>query len=90
MRWDCSTRPGRSSGIPSVRWCPRRKHWVAKIESNKGRVHKLLFCECFKPADDSPEEVERAKLQAARSLAEARRALGLAVSQRGAGNTGGT
>ena len=91
VRWGGSTRPGSSSGVPGVSWSPRRKYWEAKIRSGKGGGdQKYLFCECFKPADDSPEEVERARLQAARSLAEAKRALGLPVSQRGAGNTGGT
>ena len=79
VRWDDSSRPGRSSGVPGVSWCPRWKYWQAQIQSKKDGRTKSLFCECFKPADDSPEEVERAKLQAARSLAEARRA----VSQRG-------
>ena len=46
-----------------------------------------MFHKYFKPADDSPEEVERSRLQAARSLAKARRARGLAVSQRGAGKS---
>ena len=90
VRWDCSTHPGRSSGVPGVSWEPGKKRWKAKIRAGRAGDHKYLFCECFKPADDSPEEVERTKLQAVRSLAEARRALGLAVSQRGAGNIGGT
>ena len=76
VRWDDSSRPGRSSGVPGVSWDPREKRWQARIEFSKGGDRKTLF---FKLADDSPEEVERAKLQAARSLAEARRA----VSQRG-------
>ena len=40
------------------------------------------FFKHFKPADTSPEEKERAKLLAARSLAQARRALGLPEGRR--------
>ena len=90
VRWDCSNRPGRSSGVPGVSWNPSKKRWEAKIQSRRDGDNEHLFRKCFKPEDDSPEEVERARIKAVRSLAEARRARGLAVSQRGAGNTGGT
>ena len=69
--WGGSTPPGRSSGVSGVHWCPRRKHWKARVRSGKDGDGKSLFCKCFKPADNSPEEVERARLQAVRSLAEA-------------------
>ena len=86
VRWDDSTQPGRSSGVPGVSWDPRQKRWQARIRSGQGEDKRYVFCKCFKPADDSPEEVERARHQVARSLAEARRAQGLA-DQRGAGKS---
>ena len=75
VRWDCSTRPGRSSGVSGVSWDSRLKSWQAKIQSSTGGSKKNLFSKIFKPASDSPEDVERARLQAAQVLAEARRAL---------------